>query len=313
MKTIKIKLIILLTLICTSASAEMTYMNTPVVENTVDGIESSAISIVSDSFTTMTHYSKGNWIARVTPAYFEIGQINDSPGIEGKGLNGYSLSLGGGYALTDEILLYGILNYISMDGKVESTFYDDSISIESDFEYNSLHLNLGMGYDFIPWSRFISVPVYAGVFAQRYSTELNMPDYTVSTFPTLVTASGSVSGDGILYGFCGGIAISFRIAEMVKVTPYYIFAMTMNEADVDASASVSGTIPYSESENITYGKIKSSMFGLNLEIYSERNISFGVSLGGYLSSKIPFIRDGLHEGLEVNSIVFIVSYNGGGY
>ncbi len=289
------------------------YINTSLTEKTVKGIENAATSIISDSFAPMTHYSKGNWTARVSPAYFEVKEIYDMPEAKGDDLKGYSGSMGGGYAFTDELMFYGIFNYISMDGKIEGAFYGDSYDrTSSDFKYDSLHLTAGIGYDIIPGSRYFSLPVYAGMFVHHYSTDLTFPEFT-NTSPSF-TLKGSLSGEGMLYGFSGGIAVSFRLAEIVKITPYYLFTMTMNEADADAE--VRGTVltlPYSGKENITYGKIRASMIGLNIELYSEKNISLGLSVGGYLSSITPFIRDDLHNGLDIKSVVFVISYNGGGY
>lgn len=119
-----------------------------VTQKTIDGISTIAGSIVSDSFVPMTHYKEGEWTGTFVPAYFKITRAYDDPQLKGSGLDGFAFGFGGGYALTDRFMAYGILSYMGIDGDI-SPAEGDYQNYKVKTEYSLLNVNAGLGFDFL--------------------------------------------------------------------------------------------------------------------------------------------------------------------
>ena len=107
-----------------------------VMSKGIDGISNIVTSIITDSFTPMTHYNKGELNVSAVPAWFDVEKAYDSPEINGDGLTGYAGGIGAGYAASDDLMIYAIAAFMDMRGKLKGDFYKglllDLVGLEAD-------------------------------------------------------------------------------------------------------------------------------------------------------------------------------------
>ncbi len=115
--------------ICTALAAQTIVFDTSLSEKAVKGIVNVTSSIISDSFTPMTHYDRGDWIVTAVPAYFEIDRVFDDPDLRGNDLKGWAAGIGGGYAISDRLMAYCVITAMNIDGTIEAPDYGTAHSI----------------------------------------------------------------------------------------------------------------------------------------------------------------------------------------
>jgi hypothetical protein len=74
-------------------------------------------------------------------------------------------------------------------------------------------------------------------------------------------------------------------------------------------STVSGSI-YSKT-TVEGDPVVKGMLGLSLSLLATKNLTFSFSLGGMLTSATSFYNDAFLDGLDMVSVVFSVTYNGG--
>ena len=289
-----------------------------VTGKTVDGLMNVSSSIVKDSFVPMTHWQEKEFLVTAVPAWFKINKAYDDPEVKGKDLTGWSAALGGGYALNKRLLVYGILAGQSIKGNLYGKMYRDPVpAVKAEMNYKTFFLAPGAGFELLP-GKWLSIPVFLGPFIQHYKLNVDLPDETYydTTTSTDTSIKISASGSGILYGVTGGFAVSARILDTLKITPYYLYMRSFNkpeaEADIEATASVTFPIPttYTDSatESLETENLNASMIGLTATLASSSNLSFSVSIGGYITSETGWYNEKFLNGLQMKSIVLGVTY-----
>ena len=281
-------------------------VDTSIAEKGVDGIANVASSIIADSFVPMTHYNDEDLVVTLVPAYFDIQKAYDDPEVEGKDLTGYSAALGAGYALDDRWMLYGVLAHMNIKGDMEGKFYPDlapatEYTLNTDYSLTALYG--GMGFDLLGDNSTFSIPVYAGLFVERYDVSLSLPVESVTG--TRVTADDT----GYLYGGSLAVALSWKIMEMFKLTPYYLYSMSFNKPEITAKASMTVPFSYTASQTMTMDRVNTRMAGLALTWMTTDAFSVSISLGGWLTSATGWYNEKFLNGLEMKSIVVALSYS----
>jgi len=277
-------------------------------KDAVRGITNVAASIAADSFVPMTHYRAGQWTVTGVPAWFQVDRPFDDPKIEGDDLAGWAGALGGGYALNDRLMAYGILSMLTMEGGVKGNLYGDLAGeVKADTEYALLSFNTGIGYDLVPGEGRLSVPVYGGVFVQRYDAAVELPSASYGPGNLQVSAEG----DGILFGVSLGIAASYDVLSFLRITPYFLYSRSLNKPEMKAIVKGTLPFPYSYKETIEMDPVNASMVGFCLTFISTKRFSLSISAGGLLSSSSGFYNDAFLDGLRMKSVVLAVSYRSG--
>lgn len=275
-----------------------------VAEKGVDGVANVASSIIADSFVPMTHYNQGELTATLVPAYFDIQKAYDDPEVEGEDLTGYSLGLGAGYALTDRWMLYGILAHMRIKGDMKGDFYPEVATLEEvtvGTDYSLTALYGGAGFDILADNSTFSIPVYAGLFVQRYDVSLSLPEEPISS------VKPKADGNGFLAGGSIAIALSMKIMEMFKITPYYLYSRSFNKPEITATVDLPfplGTV----SQTMKMDPVSAGMAGLALTWMTTDAFSISISMGGWLTSASGWYNDKFLDGLEMKSVVVALSY-----
>ena len=310
------RIILAIILLITSALAAYSFpYDSAYSEKAVNSIEDISASIISDSFSPMTHYSAGDKVFSAVPAYFTIDGIMEDPDVDGKDLKGGAFGAGGGYALTDEFMAYLIIAGLKISGDLQYPAYGEQFGVvKSSGDYSLFNALAGIGYDLLSDDVF-SIPVYFGANLQYYSAELKSDP--VSWFDNLVTfqnydVTAETSGDGFLYGVSGGIAVSAKIYSKVKITPYLLYIHNFNCADMNAEASLANANPLlsgKEKFKLDVEPVSAFMTGLNIGYIGDSGFSASVALGSMLSSLTGYGSRASANGVEMKSFVLILSYN----
>ena len=103
-------IIILLIFIPVSLFSQSFPYSTILSEKAVNTIENISASIVSDSFSPMTHYSEGDMTLSAVPSWFRVTRLSDDIEMNENDLSGRAFGIGGGSALSDDLLLYCIVS-----------------------------------------------------------------------------------------------------------------------------------------------------------------------------------------------------------
>jgi len=281
-------------------------VDTSTAEKGVDGIANVASSIIADSFVPMTHYNEEDQVVTLVPAYFDIRKAYDDPKVEGKDLTGYSAALGTGYALDDRWMVYGVLAHMNIKGDMEGKFYpelpNEEYRLKTDYSLTALYG--GMGFDLLEDNSTFSVPIYAGLFLERYDVSLSIPE---NSNDIKVKADDT----GYLYGGSLAVALSWKIMEMFKLTPYYLYSISFNKPEIEATVDTPLAPPFNTvTQTMTMDRVNAGMAGLALTWMTTDAFSVSVSLGGWLTSQTGWYNEKFLDGLEMKSIVVALSYTG---
>lgn len=305
--TVRILTIMTITLLLSVPLSAQAAWNSAPTEHAVKGIINVTSSLIADSFVPMTHYSTGEWRINGVPAWFQVDRPFEDPDIEGNGLYGWAGALGGGYALNDRLLVYGVAAMLSMNGGIKGKLYGDTAGeVKADAEYALFSLCTGIGFDLMTNKGPLSVPVYAGVFVQRYDATVKLPEigYTV---PVIGNLQVDVEGDGMLFGATLGIAVSYDLFNFLRLTPYYLYCRSFNKPELKATISDSA-FPLTPQETIEIDPVNASLVGLCITFISKKRLSVSLSVGGILSSSSGFYNDTFLDGLRMKSVVLALTY-----
>lgn len=296
-------------LIPAALSAQSFPYDSRFTENAVKSIEDISASIISDSFSPMTHYSSGDRVFSAVPAYFTVDKLMEDPGIEGDDFRGGAIGAGGGDAVTGKLMTYYILTGMKMKGDLKFQAYGELFPVvKSSADYSLVTLLGGAGYDLLDNDTF-SIPVYFGVNMQYFSADLKSDPVTWTSGLTYDVDMKS-SGSGFLYGISGGIAASAKIMNKIKITPYLLYIRNFNSASVDSeiSLSQSGLTVAREKFSIDTDPVSAWMTGLNLEYIGDSGFSASVALGSLITSMTGYGSKATDNGVEMKSLVLILSY-----
>lgn len=273
-------------------------------EAAVEGVINVTSSIIADSLTPMTHYEKGDVTLSLVPAYFEVDRLYDDPDLRGDDLKGWGFGLGGGYALSDRWMFYGILSGMNIEG----TAYDkENPDFEADTEYSLYTLNAGFGFDIVDGGRW-SIPLFFGISLQRYSADISLPPITAPLYTEV-----EVTADGFLYAVTAGLAVSGEFLNMFRITPYFLMIRSLNKPEITAEVTQENPFPLpalSEDIDLELDPVQAGMLGLSLTFLGGSSWSISVSVGGYLASSSGYYNDIFLDGLEMKSVVLVFSYTG---
>ena len=277
---------------------------------TIDGISNIASSIISDSFTPMTHFKKGEWTVSVVPAYARVKQAYDDPEVKGEGMNVFSGGFGGGYAVNDSLMVYGIMSFMKADGKLKGKIYGDQFGEQKfDTDYSLVNFNTGIGYDLLAFSDSWSVPVYAGVSLQRFGVDVKPPTVSGSGY----SMQSDISGSGVIFGLNAGIAASKLILDTYRITPYFLWMRGLNRPELEGDVKITNPLSYdtSSKEKFKLDPVKAYMLGLNFTVNTGDRWAVSVCTGGLLSSLTGFYHEKANDGLDMISVVIAITYRGG--
>ena len=319
----KIRLIVLILLIFLfllgNSFADTVKWGTAPAEKVITGIGNVASSIVSDSFSPLTHYKKDDFMVSITPAYFQVEKAYDSPEITSDDMNGFSLGFGAGYAITDDILLYGIFAGMDVDGKLTAKIDEGGIfssivgnaTINADFQFYSLYF--GAGYDFFPNESKWSIILFGGISFQQYMVDANYSYTTPTGTPVLeYNIDAKISGSDQLYGATMSLVASREIFDLVRISPYFLYNRSINKPTITLDMVETETAPTSgtrkEIRDVDLENVSLSMFGLDVSVLASDNLSFALSIGGFITSSTSVYNDTFLNGLSMNSLVFTVTY-----
>jgi len=303
-------LIVICFLVFVPLAAQSFPYSSDATEKAVKSIEDISASIISDSFSPMTHYSGGEATCSVTPSYFTVDRIMEDPDVDCKDFSGGALGAGGGYALTDDFMAYVILAGMKMSGDMEYAAYGDVFPvIKSSGDYSLVSLFGGGGYDLLNNDIF-SIPVYFGAQVQYYSVDIKSDPVTWTFGPTY-DVDMKTSGSGMLYGVSGGAAVSVKILKKLKITPYFLYIHNFNSTDLDSEASleISGVPIGSQKFSLDVDPVSAYMTGLNIGYIGDSGFSFSVALGSMLTSLAGYGSEASANGVDMKSVVVILSYN----
>jgi len=303
-------LLTVILLLPVSLAAQSFPYSSDYTEKAVQSIEDITAALISDSFSPMTHYSEGNRTYSVTPSYFTVDRVMEDPDVECKDFRGGALGAGGGYALTDDLMAYVILAGLKMNGDMEYAAYGDTFPvIKSSGDYSLVSILGGGGYDLLNNDIF-SIPVYFGAQVQYYSAEIKS-DPVSWTSGLTYDVDMKTSGSGILYGVSGGIAVSAKIYNKVKITPYLLYIHNFNSTELDSEASLEiGGVPVgSQKFSLDVEPLSAYMTGLNIGYIDDSGFSFSVALGSMLSSLTGYGSAASSNGVDMKSVVLIFAYN----
>jgi hypothetical protein len=302
------KLIFIILFIPAIATAQVPDTSS-VTEKAVNSIEDIAASIISDSFNPMTHYSKGDKSFYFVPGWFKADRVMEDPDVDADGFTGMSLGTGGGYALNDRLMTYIILAGMKMEGELRAPFYGtDTGNIPGNFDYSLVSLLGGAGYDIFK-NDFISVPVYFGANIQHYSAKLVPMTVDWDSGAGSFLIDSTIKGSGFLLGMSGGIALSLKIYDFVKITPYFIYMQNLNKAKMEAEITNNTNPLLSGKQSFDVDPVSSGMLGLNMGVISEGGFSFTVSAGSMISSMMGFGNKATSNGVDMKSVILIFGYS----
>ncbi len=303
------KLIFIILFIPAIAAAQSFPYSSDVTEKAVNSIEDIAASIISDSFNPMTHYSKGDKSFYFVPGWFKADRVMEDPDVDADDFTGISLGAGAGSAISDRLMTYIIIAGMKMEGDLITPLYgSDSGDIKSSFDYSLVSILGGAGYDIFR-NDYISVPVYFGANIQHYSAKL-VPE-TVDWTPLATTYSidSKISGSGFLLGMSGGIALSLKIYDFIKITPYFIYMQNLNKGKMKAEITNNDLPLVNVNQSFDVDPDSAGMLGLNMGVISEGGFSFSVSAGSMISSMMGFGNKTTSNGVDMKSVVLIFGYS----
>ncbi|MDC7220839.1 MAG: TonB-dependent receptor [Spirochaetales bacterium] len=266
-----------------------------ITETVVSGIEEVARKMIGTSFTPMTGYDKGDYQITSAAGFTLVNALGSD--VEGDGLYGYSGGIGGGYALTDRVLVYTIVNGLFVDGTVEAPFlgdgYDDSGAALS---LTMADLFVGAGYDVLSHPHF-SLPLFAGMHAAWYDYSGDLDDSDVLSG----TVDGVISGSGLTPGFSGGAAAEYK-KNRFSLGAYYIFMVDFYGVEGEADFSYdSESISGSETDDFRTPSYYGGTYGLYTGFKPGKNWAFSLNLSDLLS----FVKE---DEAELMTLALSVSY-----
>lgn len=262
----------------------------------VEGIEKIARTMISSSFTPLTAYEKDDLLISGAVGLFSVDQIYNDPQVTGEDLYGLSLGGGAGYALSDEIMAYGIFSAILIDGKAQGNFFGGSLpETETTISFQNYSLFGGLGYEVISTKSF-SLPVFLGLNGGYYNFRFSPDDVT----DTGVTLEGETTGSGFVPGLSGGLAATYRVSKF-SFRGYYIYMMNFYglEGETTLKESVSSlSYTYSHSLDAYNG----GTYGGSIKFSIKKGWSFGIKLTNFLP--LPF-----EEETDMKSIIVTMGFN----
>lgn len=303
------KILLILIFIPVALSAQNFPYSSEYSDRAVRGIENISASIISDAFSPMTHYSEGNEIISVVPAYFTVERLMKDPDIECDNFNGKAFGAGYGRAMTDNFMMYVILAGMKMGGDLEYAAYGSQFGvINNRVDYSLLSVLGGGGCDLID-NEIFSMPVFFGVHMQYYSAEISSDPVTWTDMVTY-NVDMKTSGSGLLYGISGGVAFSLKIPGNIKITPYFLYMRNFNKAELESSVTLENLgIEYKNKFSFDTDPVSAGMTGISIGYESDSGFSFSIAMGSMLSSLAGKGSEASGNGVKMKSLVLIFSYN----
>ncbi len=279
----------------------------------VRSLTSVAEMLIAESFTPMSGYGKGDVWMIGSPAIFQVLQLHEEPLVEGKDMTGLSLGLGGGYALTDRLMVYLIGAGMKMQGKLSFAPYESTVLsiikdrvVESDTDYTLLSVNAGVGFEVIDRD-WISVPLFFGPHLQYFATEIRPAELEPLSGTTITSA---ITGSGLLSGVSGGLAAYMKFFGRFAITPYLIGMGSFNRPGFDGEGTVTSPSPPSTTfkESYTTDPVWGLMFGLDVGFHGKSGWSLSLALGDLLGMLIGTGSTMANEGVVIRPAVLVATF-----
>jgi hypothetical protein len=278
----------------------------------VDGITSVAEMLISDSFSPMSRYETGDFRGTVSASLFDIVGLHDERRVKTNKIRGWTLGGGGGYALTDRWLVYGILAGMSVEGEVEMDSYEAvDRRGKADTAYSLISLHGGLGYQMVNTS-WVSVPLFLGPQIQYYGFDIIPETQSTTIGATTAEFSSEIAGNGLLYGVSGGAAASFSIFGRAVITPYVLGLAVLNKADYEGEVTATTSLPserFSRTEEFSVGPIYATMFGLDVGYNDPGGWGVSFALGDLIAYMTGYGNSLSSGGVEMRPLILIVTYS----
>ncbi len=112
-----------------------------------------------------------------------------------------------------------------------------------------------------------------------------------------------------MYGLSGGIAVSAKIYNMFKITPYYLYLHNFNSSDMKSKITMTGIgLPVPQDYKFEVDPVSAGMLGLNIGLVSDSGYSISIALGSMLTSLTGYGSRASDNGVIMKSYVLIISY-----
>ncbi|MBI2519730.1 MAG: hypothetical protein HYV97_04915 [Bdellovibrio sp.] len=272
--------------------------------------------IAGDTPAPLTDAKEDDWKMSAKPTYFKVSKLffsDEGSGggadYQGHNLEGYALSMAYAKSLNDRWQVFAILNALKDSGRINgrvpgqdsngniATLTEDNIILDGT---NSVaNMSFGFGFDTIETPERWTIPVFFGIFVQRYKTDMTSTSLS-SFFP-----SATIKGEGFQYGVSMGIQFKRRIAENFFITPYLFAGIPFNGPELEATITddkgnvgfVNGTKETAELDALPFATI-----GLSLG-YTPWGLSFN-ALGPFYS----IYSEELFNGLKISTYSITLSF-----
>ena len=300
-----------LVVMCTGhAGAQSLDLGADLSKKAMQGIISVTSTIVADTFTPMTHYREGEWTVSLVPAWIDVKQAYDDPVLRGDRLRVLGGGLGGGYALSDRWMLFGIGAYADMDGGIHAK----GLGVyRIDVDYGLGAFIAGAGFDLIEGGGAFSIPVYAGACVQGYRAGIDPPALPLSLPGIQQVLDARLSGTGALYSLIGSVALSCDLFDMIRITPYYVFIRSLNRPELRAVTDYTLLSPmavaFPVKSTLRFDYVTASMLGLKIGLLPSGSVSVSVSIGGLVMTAVKGYSEA-HNGIRMISAVLAGTYMG---
>gem|GEM_PF-5163491 len=306
-----------------SVSTQNAYDPSGYSRDAVEAITGVAQMIVSDAFHPMTGVETGDTQFVASPVLFEIRKTGREPQVETEGIIGFTVGIGGGYAVGDRTTAYGILTTFRVSGTARiQPFAQEDSSVRSDIGLTHVALLGGIGYEVIDRPRIV-VPVFAGPILQYFSASIDSESAPAAFEPALFglpagpdvsgTLSANLTGQGVLMGVSGGVAAAVYLGRGFHITPYLIGMATFNRPSIDAAVTATpanSTIPPgTSSRELALDPVYAAMAGIDAGFRTRSGWGVSLALGDLLASFLGFGTTQTAQGIDVRPLVLVVSYS----
>jgi len=245
-----------------------------------------------DSFITPSHFVENQMRIVFIPSYYEVSTLQELPSgdiIKGDDFKCIGAAISFDYTINRDWLFYSIFTAIHAQGKAISRNEDYRIMYVTDGSIKFTGVNAGFGYDLITGDNW-SIPFFFGLTASYVKTDIKLTPGS-SNLPYWEMTSGA-----FIPGCAFRIAISRRIFNVFKITPYVNLTQNFTSMKVDAVVTKEGPNDFDDGSRSDYSVGERDRLsvdridgprpdiGINFVYESESSFTFGASISGYLNS-----------------------------
>lgn len=292
--------------LCSELSAQTSYWDSSVSGKSIKGLTTIAQSVITDSFNPMAHFKKGDLKTSFVPSHFSVKKVMDDPEIDTDDLDGFTGSLGCGYAVTDRVMVYIFGSYIDIEGTLNADFYGEDMGVYGvDSQYSLFNMFAGVGFDPLNSEEF-SMPLYFGIGFLRYDIDLQLPTLSV-TSPIPYTIDVDINDKQSIYSFNFGAAISWNVSESLRTSLFFLYIKSINKPQIYADVEQTGASSYSGPVEMNLNRVDTGMIGAKITFLSSRNWAVSVNAGSTLAT-LSGINKLINDGMELYTVAVTLSF-----